>query len=543
MLRPYQSEMKTKILDAWATGAKCVLAVLPTGSGKTVLFADIVRQHSGPCCVVAHRQELVTQISMALAREGVRHRIIGPPPVVRLAVSLHCDELKTSYYDPSAPVAVAGVDTLIRRVDRWRDTVTLWVMDEAHHVLRANKWGSAVAMFPRAKGLGVTATPLRGDGNGLGAHAQGVFDRLVVGPGMRDLIQARYLSEYRIFAPPCDLDLSDVTTSSGGDYSPVKLRRAVHRSRVVGDVVTHYNSIAPGKLGVTFASDVETATGIAERFVASGVPAEVVTADTPTPDRVAAIRRFRNRVTMQLVNVDLFGEGFDLPAIECVSFARPTQSYGLYVQQFGRSLRPLDGKNSAIIIDHVGNVVRHGLPDRVRAWSLDSRERRTIERDTVDAVRVCPECTGVYDRVLVSCPYCGHAPIPSQRGGPEYVDGDLCELDAATLDRMRGDIARVNMPAEAYRAELVAKHAPQIAQRAHVNRHVRRQEAQHVLRTAIQWWAGVQAHRGRTTREGYRRFFLSFGIDVLSAQALGEADALALADRVTHHMGEELCRT
>lgn len=543
-LRPYQSEIKSEIYQAWNAGAVNVLAVLPTGAGKTVTFSDIIHDHQGASCAIAHRQELVSQISLALARDRVRHRIIGPKNVVKLCVNIHMAEVGASYYDPSAPCAVAGVDTLVRRGDElanWLQSVTLCVQDEAHHVLESNKWGTAFKMFPNARGLGVTATPLRADGKGLGRHADGLFDVMVEGPGMRDLISMGYLTDYRVFAPPSDIDLSAVNVSqTTGDYSPQKLKVAVRKSHVIGDVVKHYLKIAPGKLGVTFATDVETATDIAAQFNAAGVPAAVVSAKTPDAERIALLRRFKNRELLQLVNVDLFGEGFDLPAIEVVSMARPTQSYALFIQQFGRALRLLDGKEYAIIIDHVRNVERHGLPDARREWTLDRREKRSksTKSDSIP-VKTClnETCLAVYERIYSACPFCGHVTPPAARNAPEFVDGDLCELDPATLAQMRGEIDRVDMDKELYREELAAKHTPKIGQLAHVKRHAERQDAQAALRHSIAWWAGYQRAMGRNDSESYRRFYFAFGVDVMTAQALNTKEAIELAGQINEHLG------
>ena len=444
-LRPYQQALETSALDAWAVGDCNVLAVLPTGGGKTVILSKIASDNVGACVAIAHRQELVGQISQAFARNGLKHRIVGPKNVIKQIVKNHVVELGRSYYDPAALAGVAGVDTLLRRADSlkpWLDRVTLWIQDEAHHVLTANKWGKAADLFPNARGLGVTATPTRADGMGLGRHHDGLFDVMVEGPTMRELIDAGYLTEYKIFAPPSDLDLSEVATSKAtGDYNANGLRAAVQKSHILGDVVSHYLKLARGKLGVTFTPDVATATETAERFNASGVPAEVVSAKTPDAERAAILERFKRRELLQLVNVDLFGEGFDLPAIEVVSFARPTQSYSLYVQQFGRALRILDGKTEAVIIDHVGNVVRHGLPDAVREWSLDRREKRSKGKPSdAKPLTACSECASVYEREFKACPYCGHVTPPVARSSPEFVDGDLHELDADTLAAMRGDV-------------------------------------------------------------------------------------------------------
>ncbi len=564
-LRPYQADTKADIYDMWDAGASNVMAVLPTGSGKTVTFSDIIHDHLGASCAIAHRQELVSQISLALAKDGVKHRIIGPKDVVKLCVNLHMAEVGTNYYVPSAPCAVAGVDTLVKRRDElasWLNSVTLWVQDEAHHVLLDNKWGTAAAMFPNAKGLGVTATPLRADGKGLGRHADGLFDVMVEGPGMRDLINMGYLTDYRIFAPDSDLDLSQVNVSkTTGEYNPNKLKTAVRKSHIVGDVVAHYLRIAPGKLGVTFATDVETATDIAAQFNAQGVPAAVVSAKTPNADRIAILRKFKKRELLQLVNVDLFGEGFDLPAIEVVGMARPTQSFSLFVQQFGRSLRlMIDGslypvwdsltneqrrdhiaassKPHAIIIDHVGNVDRHGLPDGLRTWSLDRRGKRNSGTpDDVIPVRACPACTAVYKRINTACPYCGHKAEPAARSGPEHVDGDLIELDAAALAIMRGEIERADMSEADKLAEVQAKYMPVIGQRAELKRHRQRQEAQTALRASMAWWGGYHRAAGRTDSEIYRRFYFAFGVDMMTAQALKTAEALTLADRINIQLG------
>ena len=523
-LRPYQSDLRAGIYERWRH-SRNVLAVSPTGSGKTVLFSDILSSYPGASCAIAHRAELVSQISLALARNGVRHGIVAPKSTCRNVVAIHMAELGHTLYDPGARCRVAGVDSLPRlAADPWAAQVGLWIQDEAHHVLRGNKWGAAVAMFPNARGLGVTATPTRADGKGLGSHADGVFDSMVCGPSMRDLIAAGYLTDYRVFCPPSDLDLSGVGTAAGGDFSPEPLRQAVHRSHIVGDVVSHYLRIACGRLGVTFAVDIEAATDQCAAFRAAGVAAEVVTSRTPDALRISILRRFRSREVLQLVNVDLFGEGFDLPALEVVSMARPTQSYGLYVQQFGRALRPLEGKAEAVIIDHVGNVVRHGLPDKPRVWSLDRRERRSNGGSTIP-LRVCPGCTRPYERSYVSCPYCGHTPEPAGRSSPAEVDGDLIELSPEVLARMRSEVAAVdNAP------RFPQGVAPEVTG-AIRKRHAERQQAQQALRGAMALWGGVGA-RPVDVRRAQREFFLRYGVDVMSAQALGRAEAEALEARV-----------
>lgn len=560
-LRPFQVALDADIDAAWAGGAQNVLAVSPTGSGKTVLFSHKLRQHKGASVAIAHRQELVGQISLALARNGVRHRIIGPADLVkRVIVPVHMAELGTCLYDPNAPCAVAGVDTLIRMDPTpWFRQVTKWITDEAHHVLADNKWGQACEMFPNAQGLGVTALAHRADRKGLGRHADGIFDKLVLGPSQRDLIDDGYLVDYRVFVSPDVVDVSDVPIGANGDFVQQKLRAAVHREkRLVGNVVGHYLRHARGKRGITFAVDIEAATELAAAYRAAGVPAEVVSSKTPEPLRFAILRRFRSGEILQLVNVDLLGEGVDVPGVHCVSMARHTASFQLFVQQMGRALRLLlaphllenwgdftreerrafiasSEKPRAIILDHVGNfsrmVERYGVPDVTRAHSLDAGERRSRGgASDVIPTRACPMCTAAYLRIETACPECGYAPIPTGRSSPEQVDGDLTELDPATLARLRGETARIDA-APAYPPGL-----PAAAYGAMKRTHWERQQAQTKLREAIAWWAGYQKALGRPDRESYRRFFFTFGTDVATAQTLGRPEAEALAARIVERL-------
>lgn len=564
MLRRYQKNLKSDIYNAWDGGAENVLAVLPTGGGKTRTFSDIILDKDQPSCAIAHRQELVGQISTALAQNGVRHRVIGPPKVTKLCVNLHMEELGRSYVDPNSWHAVAGVDTLVRRgneLESWLKQVTLGVGDEFHHFLTANKWGRAVEMFPRAKWLGVTATPCRADGKGLGRHADGIIDEMVQGPTMRELIDMGYLTDYRIFTPPSDFHRPSIVGTSG-DYTRDGMRKAAKESHIVGDVVEHYLRIAPGKLGVTFVPDLDTAAEVAAQFNANGVPAAVVSGETPDEDRVRLLREFKNKKLLQLVNVDLFGEGFDLPAIEVISFARPTESLSLYIQQFGRVLRLMLAANlypiweslspsqrkayiaagtkpHGIIIDHVGNVERHRLPDAHREWTLDRRDRRSssANRDGIPPMWTCRECTASWEKIYKSCLSCGAPmPEPSARSGPEFVDGDLIELDPFILEKMRGEIARIDMHPEEYRVELSRRHVPIVGQMAHVKRHAERQQAQVQLRDSLAWWGGYQRALGRDDSESYRRFYFQFGVDVLTAQTLNTNDAYELKARVDKHL-------
>lgn len=520
-LRDFQQSAKRDILSAWALGQRNVLLVLPTGGGKTVIFSDIIGNHPGKTVIIAHRQEIVSQISLTLARNDVCHRIIGPGSVTKICRALHLTEFNRHYIDPSSRIAVAGVDTLVKMAPD--PQVSLVVQDEAHHVLKENKWGRALALFPNARCLGVTATPCRADGKGLSRASHGVFDCMIEGPTMRELINNEWLTEYRIFEPHSDIDLGTVPLSASGDFSPIKLASAVHKSHIVGDVVTHYLRIAPGKLGITFAVDVTSATDIADAYRQRGVPAEVVSAKTPDLIRQSILRKFRRKELLQLVNVDLFGEGFDLPAIEVVSMARPTNSFVLFCQQFGRALRPMEGKDRAIIIDHVSNRRRHGLPDSERVWSMEPIDRSKRSAKQIIPIRTCPGCSGAYERIHRLCPYCGYAPEPMGRSTPEEVDGDLSELSPDALERLR---SRIDAPQVfPYSA------TPDVI--GYLRKvHREKKESQMALREAMAIWGGRRTSQGDDIPTAQRRFFHTYGIDVATAQTLNKKDALELLDKL-----------
>lgn len=209
-------------------------------------------------------------------------------------------------------------------------------------------------------------------------------------------------------------------------------------------------------------------------------------------------------------------------------------SYALYVQQFGRALRLLDGKATAIIIDHVGNVQRHNLPDKPRVWSLDRRERGARSATDPDLIptKTCQECTAVFEATHDSCPFCGHYNEPAGRSRPDQVDGNLLELDPAVLAQMRGEIERIDEDPAALRRRMEHAGAPGAAVGGAVKNHRNRQEAQGKLRDTIALWAGYQRAAGRSKPEAYKRFFWRYGVDAWSAQALGRTEAETLTTKI-----------
>ena len=543
--RPYQEALHKDIYSAWQDGHKNTMAVLPTGGGKTVVMSGVINEWDrGQVIAIAHRKELVGQIAMALGQNGVHHQIVGPAPMVKYVTHRQRERLGTHFHKTDAKTIVASVDTLIaparqESVKGWAEQVGLWVIDEAHHVVEGNKWGKAVNLFPNAGGLGFTATCCRADGKGLGRHSDGVFDKIVEGPNMRELIDAGYLCDYKIYAPLTYMPLSEEDVGASGDYSQAKLKAASKKSKIVGDVVHSYEEFCQGKSTVVFATDLETAADMRANFCAAGHKAEVVSSETTDVIRSEILDRFERGELQVIINVDLLGEGFDCPGIMAVIMARPTESYGLYCQQFGRALRILPGKEIALIVDHVGNVVRHGLPDAPRLWSLDAKEKNPRRKNPDDAIplRYCEECTQPYHRYLIHCPFCGHYPTPDARGKPEFVDGDLFEISPEVLAQLRGQIDKVNRPASEIVKWMRETGASEKAIGGAFKNIEKRAEMQAALRESMNWWGAEENMKGYSDREAQRRFYHKFGIDVLSAQALNRADAMELATRVMIDLG------
>ena len=384
ILRPDQLALKLGAYQGWQSGLKNILIQLATGGGKSVVMSDIVLDghlQNLNQVVIAHRTELVAQMSIHIAERGIKHRIIAPKKVIRQITNMHRKLFNGfSYVNPEANCSVGGVDTIKARkkeLASWAEQQHRWFIDEAHHVLKLNKWGFVTKLFKNAFGLGVTATPERADGCGIGSHADGVFDHMVCGPTMRQLITAGSLCDYEIAIPESDYQIDDTAVGKDGDFTRKTMKDESERSKIVGDVVWNYMIRALGKKAIVFATDVETSIKMARQFNDAGILAASIDGTTPTEVRNDYIERFKDGRLTVLVNVDLFGEGFDVPAVEVVIMARPTASLAVYLQQFGRVLRTMAGKTYGLVIDHVSNWKRHGYPDKPKVWTLDRREKKS----------------------------------------------------------------------------------------------------------------------------------------------------------------------
>nr|DAQ54380.1 MAG TPA: Type I site specific restriction modification protein [Caudoviricetes sp.] len=414
-LRPYQSDLISQARDLIRAGEKSILIQAPTGSGKTALTAHMLgsaaeRDHQS--WFVVHRRELVRQSARTFYSVGIPHGIV--------ASGFQGAVLQ--------PVQICSVQTLAQRHTRMRRP-KLIVWDECHHVAAAS-WAKIHEAYPDAIHIGLSATPERLDGTGLISW----FKNIITGPSVSSLIDDGFLAPYRLFAPSRP-DLGGVHTRMG-DFVRSEAAAVMDKPSITGDAVAHYRKLAAGKRAVVFCTSIEHSQHVVAQFRAAGFSAEHVDGETNPHDRDAALRRFESGETLILSNVELFGEGVDIPGIEVAILLRPTQSLSLYLQQVGRALRPAPGKTEAIILDHAGNALRHGLPDDDRAWSLDGSKKKRKARDAADVpVKQCPKCFSVVRSQVMRC-VCGHQWIPQGREVNE-VAGELQEVDPSLLRRQK----------------------------------------------------------------------------------------------------------
>lgn len=421
-LRPYQETAIAQTRAAFRQSPS-VLLVAPTGSGKTVMFSYIA--HSAVAkgkriWIMAHRVELVDQISETLKRFNVAHGFIaaGYPR------------------SPRMHVQVASVQTLIRRMP---DSLPpdLIIIDEAHHATLANTIGRILAAYPKALRLGVTATPTRLSGEGLGD----VFKTMVLGPTTQQLIDLGALSPVTVYAPPT-VDLSALHIRAG-DFVTSEAAEAMDKPKITGDAVSHYRKHADGKRAVAFCTSVEHARHVAMSFVDAGYKSVHIDGTMERQARKALVQAYQKGEIHVLTSCDLVSEGFDCPGIEVGISLRPTASTGLWIQQVGRCLRKADGKDRAIILDHAGNTLRHGLPTDDREWTLEGRERasRRGGSEAVVSVRVCTQCFSAQPSGLPACKHCGMV-FPVQARKVEEVEGELQEVTASRKARQEQGSAR-----------------------------------------------------------------------------------------------------
>lgn len=418
VLRAYQVHALEQLRHQLRAGKRRPLLVSPTGSGKTVTAAELVRSavaKGSRVLVVAHLKEIIDQTSAKLDLYGVPHGVIQAQHWRRF---------------PNEPVQIASVQTLVRREFPPAD---LLVIDEAHHA-RAGTYAKIIEHYPDAPVVGLTATPWRGDGKGLGE----LFDSMVVAATPAELIEQGHLVHFGGFSFELP-DLSGVKVR-GSDYDESQLEVACNQTKIVGGIVEQWLAHAGGVRTICFAVGVAHSKSIVERFRQAGVAAEHLDANTPKAEREAILSRLAAGTTRVLSNVAVLTEGWDCPSAACCILACPTKSLVRYLQEVGRVLRPHpeSGKDRALIHDHAGALLSFGLPDESRDYSLEADIK--VNRDQGPGVTQCPApCGRIYPSSDPFCPECGTENARQRKDAPAG-DKEVEEVQAqrkVAIDEIR----------------------------------------------------------------------------------------------------------
>jgi superfamily II DNA or RNA helicase len=417
-LRPYQIDVIAEFDRAVAAGQKRIILVLPTGGGKTVIAAEVIklaRAKYERVLFLAHRREIIAQTSKQLAGHGTS---LGEHGIIQAG--------RERDLRPTASIQVASIDTLHHRTNRGAidlPAADLVIFDEAHRA-RGRTREALLQKFPDATWLGCTATPCRGDGRGLG----NIFQAMIEGPQTGELIRLGYLVPPKVFAP-IYRDVAKGVDTAQGDYIASALSRRMNTDELVGDIVTEWLAHGENRPTVAFSVDVAHAVNIRDRFREAGVAAEYVCGTTPLAEREQILAALASGEIGVVANCAVLIEGWDCPPVSCVILARPTKQLGLYKQMVGRGLRICEGKNDCIFLDHSGAVFKHGLPSDDVAWTLDvDRKAENVAaaaRKRGEAVEIakCPECSAILGGPP-PCWSCGWQPQPRARE-VEFAEGEL----------------------------------------------------------------------------------------------------------------------
>jgi len=375
ILHDYQQTLVNKTRQAYADGYKSPCVVAPCGSGKSVIISDIARMttnNKNRVLFLVHRRELIDQIKSTFIKNSVN----------------------LDY------VEFGMVQTIVRRLEKTKKP-NLIIVDENHHSL-ANSYRKIFDYFSDVLRLGFTATPIRLNGSGLGD----INDILIEEVNAKQLIENNFLSPYKYYAPKL-IDTESLKLNSMREFSSTSIDKAMSENKIYGDVIRHYKQLADGEQAIAYCHNVEASKQAAEEFKAEGINAAHIDGKTPEKERDEIINNFRDGAIKVITNVDIIGEGFDVPDCSTVIMLRPTQSLSLYIQQSMRGMRYRPGKTS-IIIDHVDNVRRHGLPDADRQWSLSGSKKTESQAEI--KIKECVNCFAVYTPEYLVCPFCGHKP-------------------------------------------------------------------------------------------------------------------------------------
>jgi DNA repair protein RadD len=415
-LRNYQQKALDEIRALFSSGTKKVLLHLATGGGKTMIFCEVLKasaEKGKRAVLVVRGRKLIYQASARLDREGVDHGIL---------MAGHW-RLR-----PRAQIQLCSIDTIYRR--KQLPEADLIVIDEAHHATsKGYKW--LADAYHKAFFLPVTATPY------VAGSLRHIAQDIVRPTSIKELVENKFLVPPRYYAPSVP-DLTGVKTSSG-DFLASDLDKILNKTHPIGDVVESWKKLSENRSTLLFAVTVKHSLAIVQAFNNAGIPAVHVDADNSDEEREQAIKKLNSGEIKIISNVGILNVGVDIPSLGCVVSVRPTKSYALYIQQMGRGTRPSPGKSDFIVIDHGGNVLRHGCILEEREGSLDPMPRS--KRTTQDSLYTCSSCFAVFDRSTKECPSCGllnpTAPSVSRENkAANPLDGKLEEADEFHLKVM-----------------------------------------------------------------------------------------------------------
>ncbi|QDP49210.1 MAG: putative ATP-dependent DNA helicase [Prokaryotic dsDNA virus sp.] len=395
-LREYQLKAMSDVADkGWKH--KKILLVAPTGSGKTVIASALIQvalEKGHKCLFVAHRRELIMQCSKKLHDFDVNHGVI----------------MAGKSATPRAKTQVASIQTFTirsKKEDFIKPEATLIILDEAHRSA-SKSFQDLMDLYPNAMFIGLTATPCRNDGKGLGS----IYTEMVECSNIKELTELGFLVPTKIIAPTLP-DLQGLRMLAG-DYENRGLDKRVNTPKLVGDLVTHWLRHAKDRTTVVFAVSIAHSKYIAKIFNENGIPAGHIDGEMDELERERVLHDLKVGHIKVLSNCQVLTEGWDMPIVSCVVLARPTKSYGMYLQMVGRSLRPAEDKEDTLILDHAGCVYEHGFPADTPEWELTkSKIKRSQEprnRPIEKQPFTCVKCNTVYQpsRYNRECPNCGY---------------------------------------------------------------------------------------------------------------------------------------
>lgn len=427
-LRPYQIDLQNKIRSQFGGQEPArVCAVMPTGSGKTLTFADIARrsaERGNRVLILTHRREIQRQTMIKLFEGGVT------------AGQIISGGVMTQHQN----VQVGMVQTVAKRLAKIPKP-DLIIIDECHHLL-AKSWLSVVNYWPEVPRIGFTATPERLDGRGLGED--GVFTSMVQGPQIRELVKMRKLA-YPVMCRP-EQEFNAEYHIKRGDYDTKEQEQAISKRAVIGNVIEHYREKLDGLPAIGFTPTVETAFNLSEQFRDAGYKAVAVHGSMSDTERDNAIKGLGDGSLNVIFSCDVISEGVDVPVVSGAMLLRRTMSLGLYLQQVGRALRMFPGKEKAYILDHAGNRWIHGHVLEDRQWDLYQEKRKGKKQVNVQ-ITECPKCYDVWPGKPRTCPGCGYnfsaGAFQKQQEQFQMLKGELKEEHPDLDDDMLQRAARV----------------------------------------------------------------------------------------------------